>query len=75
MPESRTLGPSAHQMGPSPSQTWVGVHSKVCPRGMTGTSAMASWGQIAKIANPRMNVGIRNCWMAEVLPCDARYLY
>ena len=28
MPESRTCGPSAHQTGPSPSQTRMGVHGK-----------------------------------------------
>jgi hypothetical protein len=31
MPESLILGPSAHQMGPSPSQTCVGVHVKDRP--------------------------------------------
>lgn len=31
MPASRTRGPSAHQIGPSPSQTLVGVHVKLVP--------------------------------------------
>ena len=31
MPESLTRGPSAHHIGPSPSQTRVGVHSNDCP--------------------------------------------
>ena len=35
MPASLILGPSAHQTGPSPSHTCVGVHVKVWPEGMT----------------------------------------
>lgn len=31
MPANLTFGPSAHQMGPSPSQTAVGVHENVVP--------------------------------------------
>lgn len=38
MPESRIFGPSAHQIGPSPSQTAVGVQVKVCPSAITGVS-------------------------------------
>tara|TARA_Y100000815_G_C13348448_1_gene503111 strand:+ start:5301 stop:5924 length:624 start_codon:yes stop_codon:yes gene_type:complete len=33
MPARRIRGPSAHQIGPSPSQTAVGVHSKTVPDG------------------------------------------
>src|SRR3546814_3635709 len=39
MPARRMRGPSAHQTGPSPSQTRVGVHKNVWPAGTTGTSA------------------------------------
>lgn len=42
IPERRTRGPSAHQTGPSPSHTWVGVQAKVCPDGTTGTLASRS---------------------------------
>src|SRR3546814_19839852 len=33
MPDSRTCGPSAHQIGPSPSHTAVGVQSNDWPDG------------------------------------------
>lgn len=41
MPERRMRGPSAHQTGPSPSQTWVGVQVKVWPAGTTTTDRRA----------------------------------
>lgn len=34
-PAMRTFGPSAHQIGPSPSQTAIGVHLNVWPAGTT----------------------------------------
>jgi hypothetical protein len=37
-PDSRTCGPSAHQIGPSPSQTRTGVHSNHCPAGTTAAA-------------------------------------
>lgn len=42
IPASLTLGPSAHQMGPSPSQTRVGVQAKACPDAMTRAVRTAS---------------------------------
>lgn len=39
MPASLILVPSSHQIGPSPSQTWVGVQLKVCPEGITSAVA------------------------------------
>lgn len=39
MPARRTLGPSSHHIGPSPSHSRTGVHSNVCPSGTTGTAA------------------------------------
>ena len=39
MPDSRTWGPSAHHMGPSPSHTRIGVHVNAWP---TGTIDAAS---------------------------------
>jgi hypothetical protein len=45
IPEIRSLGPSAHHIGPSPSQTWVGVHSKVSPTGITAT-CNAIWSKV-----------------------------
>lgn len=41
MPDNLNLGPSWHQIGPSPSHTCVGVQAKVWPFGMIGTSASA----------------------------------
>lgn len=41
MPESLILGPSAHQIGPSPSQTAAGVHVKVSPVWTTGVALAA----------------------------------
>jgi hypothetical protein len=38
-PAIRTLGPSAHQIGPSPSHTSVGVHRNVAPARTTGAAA------------------------------------
>jgi len=73
MPASRSRGPSSHQIGPSPSQTWVGVHSNVWPLGMTGTSALASKGLIARTANPRMTKCNRRYWMAGSFLCLVRY--
>lgn len=35
IPDNRIRGPSAHQTGPSPSQTCVGVQSKDWPAGIT----------------------------------------
>lgn len=35
IPATRMRGPSSHQMGPSPSQTRVGVHANVPPAGIT----------------------------------------
>lgn len=34
MPAKRTLGPSRHHMGPSPTQTRTGVQVKDCPDAM-----------------------------------------
>lgn len=42
IPASRIRGPSAHQIGPSPSQTRVGVHSNTSPSGMTVAAAKSS---------------------------------
>lgn len=39
IPARRTRGPSAHQIGPSPSQTRMGVQLKVLPLGTTATAA------------------------------------
>ena len=39
IPWSRNRGPSAHQTGPSPSQTRVGVHVKSVPLGAVKTEA------------------------------------
>jgi hypothetical protein len=38
-PAIRTFGPSAHQIGPSPSHTSVGVHRNVAPARTTGAAA------------------------------------
>ena len=65
IPAKRSRGPSSHQIGPSPSQTWEGVHLKVSPREMTGTSAFAQRGPITKTANPKIAWGMRNFVMAE----------
>ena len=65
IPAKRSRGPSSHQIGPSPSQTWEGVHLKVSPREMTGTSAFAPRGPITKTANPKIAWGMRNFVMAE----------
>lgn len=40
-PATRTFAPSAHQIGPSPSQTARGVHLKDEPAGMIGLAARA----------------------------------
>ena len=50
MPERRMRGPSAHQIGPSPSHTAVGVQSKAWPVGTTAAAArsMAN-GIVAKL--------------------------
>ena len=37
MPDSLILGPSAHQIGPSPSQTLIGVQVNVSPLGTMAT--------------------------------------
>jgi hypothetical protein len=47
IPDNRTLGPSLHQIGPSPSHTLVGVHSNSWPDGMT-MAAMKKANIIAK---------------------------
>ena len=65
IPAKRSRGPSSHQIGPSPSQTWEGVHLKVSPREMTGTSAFAPRGPITKTANLKIAWGMRNFVMAE----------
>ncbi len=65
IPAKRSRGPSSHQIGPSPSQTWEGVHLKVSPREMTGTSAFAPRGPITKTANPKIAWGMLNFMMAE----------
>ncbi len=42
MPASRTRGPSAHQIGPSPSQTLIGVQVKLVPfETVDGPAALA----------------------------------
>lgn len=41
-PDRRTRGPSAHQIGPSPSQTRTGVHWNICPAGTTATAARSA---------------------------------
>lgn len=46
MPDNRSLGPSAHQTGPSPSQTWVGVQAKVSPVGIAAACSAKSNGPI-----------------------------
>ena len=38
IPPKRRCGPSAHQIGPSPSQTWVGVQVKVLPAETTAAA-------------------------------------
>ena len=40
IPDSRMRGPSAHQIGPSPSQTCVGVQVNVRPAAMTWVSTL-----------------------------------
>lgn len=50
IPASRIRGPSAHQIGPSPSQTCVGVQVKVVPAATT--EAMTSQGILWPIAKP-----------------------
>ena len=42
IPAMRTCGPSAHQTGPSPSQTWVGVQVNVCPAATIEAARMTS---------------------------------
>ena len=42
IPAMRKRGPSAHQTGPSPSQTWVGVQVKVCPAATTDAARSVS---------------------------------
>lgn len=49
MPESRTCGPSAHQIGPSPSHKAIGVQVKACPEG-----TMAAAARISSIIGPGM---------------------
>jgi len=39
MPDRRMRGPSAHQIGPSPSHTRVGVQVKVWPEGAVAAAA------------------------------------
>ncbi len=41
IPDSRIRGPSAHQSGPSPSQTRIGVQVKVVPEGTTSAAKAA----------------------------------
>ncbi len=41
MPARRTLGPSRHHIGPSPSQTRMGVHVKDWPEAMALVAAKA----------------------------------
>ncbi len=73
MPAKRSRGPSSHQIGPSPSHTWEGVHSKVIPREMTGTSAFAPRGPITRTANPKIAWGIRALVMAVSFICLVCY--
>lgn len=73
IPARRSRGPSSHHIGPSPSQTWEGVHSKVWPREMTGTSAFALRGPITRRASPKIAWGIRTLLMAESFKCLACY--
>jgi hypothetical protein len=42
MPARRILGPSAHQIGPSPSQTAVGVHVNEAPAATTRAAISSS---------------------------------
>jgi hypothetical protein len=60
-PATRTFGPSAHQTGPSPSQTAVGVHLNVSPAGTTCACASDAGGRkfepitaIASLVTKRM---------------------
>ena len=39
IPDTRMRGPSSHQIGPSPSQTHVGVNSKLSTEGTIITEA------------------------------------
>lgn len=71
IPARRNRGPSSHHIGPSPSQTWEGVHSKVCPGEMTGTSAFASGEHITRKASPKIAWGIRALAMDEFFICLA----
>jgi hypothetical protein len=73
IPARRTLGPSAHQIGPSPSQTCVGVHSKVCPLGMTGTSAKACLGDTSKNVKPMIKKNILSLGISDLLTCPSHY--
>jgi hypothetical protein len=52
-PAMRTFGPSAHQTGPSPSQTAVGVQANVLPAGTIWPFAGAG---MAKVHANRPNI-------------------
>ena len=57
MPERRTRGPSAHQMGPSPSQTAMGVQVKVSPDWTTSDRSATAGEPIAKVIENK-SVGV-----------------
>jgi hypothetical protein len=61
MPDSRIRGPSAHHMGPSPSQTATGVQLKDAPACTTGGWARAATMKKANIApkNARLHSAAR----------------
>jgi len=48
MPDKRMRGPSAHQTGPSPSHTWVGVHVNASPAGTMTRFAEADGEKVAR---------------------------
>jgi hypothetical protein len=58
IPAIRTFGPSAHQIGPSPSQTAVGVHLNVWPSGTILPAASA--GLAKSNATSVMAIFVRN---------------
>jgi hypothetical protein len=55
-PAILTFGPSAHQIGPSPSQTATGVHSNRCPEGTICASALPGTTQQARATSMSLQV-------------------
>ena len=58
-PAIQIFGPSEHQIGPSPSQTAVGVHLKVWPAGMMGVLAEAPVGARPKQPAPARIIDVQ----------------